>query len=97
VPLFIEEVTRLVLEGGAQTIPLTLQQSLAARLDRLGDARDIAQIGAVAGGNSRSGCCSRSQAAPKLNSTQRSSNLSTPISCSSTASRPMRHTASSTR
>ena len=49
VPLFIEEVTRLVLEGGAQTIPLTLQQSLAARLDRLGDARDIAQIGAVAG------------------------------------------------
>jgi tetratricopeptide (TPR) repeat protein len=42
-------VTRLVLEGGAQTIPLTLQQSLAARLDRLGDARDIAQIGAVAG------------------------------------------------
>ncbi len=49
VPLFIEEVTRLVLEGGAQTIPLTLQQSLAARLDRLGDARDVAQIGAVAG------------------------------------------------
>ena len=49
VPLFIEEVTRLVLEGGAQTIPLTLQQSLAARLDRLGNARDIAQIGAVAG------------------------------------------------
>ena len=49
VPLFIEEVTRLVLEGGAQTIPLTLQQSLAARLDRLGDARDVAQIGAVVG------------------------------------------------
>ena len=49
VPLFIEEVTRLVLEGGAQTIPLTLQQSLAARLDRLGDARDVAQIGAIAG------------------------------------------------
>jgi tetratricopeptide (TPR) repeat protein len=49
VPLFIEEVTRLVLEGGAETIPLTLQQSLVARLDRLGDARDIAQIGAVAG------------------------------------------------
>jgi class 3 adenylate cyclase/tetratricopeptide (TPR) repeat protein len=49
VPLFIEEVTRLVLEGGEQTIPLTLQQSLAARLDRVGDARDIAQIGAVTG------------------------------------------------
>ena len=49
VPLFIEEVTRLAIEGGEQTIPLTLQQSLAARLDRLGDARDVAQIGAVVG------------------------------------------------
>jgi class 3 adenylate cyclase/predicted ATPase len=53
VPLFVEEVTRLLLEGGdqggAQTIPPTLQQSLAARLDRLGEAREIAQIGAVLG------------------------------------------------
>ena len=49
VPLFVEEVTRLLLEGGAQTIPPTLQQSLAARLDRLGEARDVAQIGAVLG------------------------------------------------
>jgi len=45
VPLFIEEVTRLVLEGGAHAIPPTLQQSLAARLDRLGEAREVAQIG----------------------------------------------------
>ena len=36
-------------EGGAQAIPPTLQQSLAARLDRLGSAREIAQIGAVLG------------------------------------------------
>jgi tetratricopeptide (TPR) repeat protein len=49
VPLFVEEVTRLLLEGGAQTIPPTLQLSLAARLDRLGDAREIAQFGAVLG------------------------------------------------
>ncbi len=49
VPLFVEEVTRLLLEGGAQAIPPTLQQSLAARLDRLGPAREIAQIGAVLG------------------------------------------------
>jgi len=53
VPLFIEEVTRLLLErgehGGVQAIPPTLQQSLAARLDRLGSAREIAQIGAVLG------------------------------------------------
>jgi predicted ATPase len=53
VPLFVEEVTRLLLErgeqGGAQAIPPTLQQSLAARLDRLGPAREIAQIGAALG------------------------------------------------
>ena len=53
VPLFVEEVTRLLLErgveGGAQAIPPTLQQSLAARLDRLGEAREIAQVGAVLG------------------------------------------------
>ena len=49
VPLFIEEVTRLMLEGGAHSIPPTLQQSLAARLDRLGEAREVAQIGAVIG------------------------------------------------
>ena len=53
VPLFVEEVTRLLLErgeqGGVQAIPPTLQQSLAARLDRLGPARETAQIGAVLG------------------------------------------------
>jgi class 3 adenylate cyclase len=53
IPLFIEEVTRLLVERGespdARTIPPTLQQSLAARLDRLGDAREVAQIGAVLG------------------------------------------------
>jgi class 3 adenylate cyclase len=53
VPLFIEEVTQLVLERGerrgAEAIPPTLRQSLAARLDRLGSAREVAQIGAVLG------------------------------------------------
>jgi predicted ATPase len=53
VPLFIEEVTRLLLErgeqGGIQAIPPTLQQSLMARLDRLGPAREVAQVGAVIG------------------------------------------------
>jgi predicted ATPase len=53
VPLFVEEVTRLLVErgeqGGVQTIPPTLQQSLAARLDRLGAAREVAQVGAVLG------------------------------------------------
>jgi predicted ATPase len=53
VPLFVEEVTRLLLErgeqGGIQAIPPTLQQSLSARLDRLGPAREVAQIAAVIG------------------------------------------------
>jgi class 3 adenylate cyclase/tetratricopeptide (TPR) repeat protein len=53
VPLFVEEVTRLLLErgeqGGLQAIPPTLQQLLTARLDRLGEAREAAQIGAVLG------------------------------------------------
>src|SRR4029077_10118868 len=42
VPLFVEEMTRLLLErgeaGGIQAIPPTLQQSLAGRLGRVGAA-----------------------------------------------------------
>jgi class 3 adenylate cyclase len=54
VPLFVEEVTRLLLErggeqGGIHAIPSTLQQSLMARLDRLGAAREVAQIASVIG------------------------------------------------
>src|SRR6516165_2579189 len=53
VPLFVEEVTRLLLErgerGAFQAIPPTLQQSLMARLDRLGSAREVAHICAVIG------------------------------------------------
>lgn len=53
VPLFAEELTRLMLEGkgqaGERDIPVTLQDSLGARLDRLGRAKDVAQLGAVLG------------------------------------------------
>ena len=57
VPLFIEELTKSVLEAGASiddpvaddAVPATLQASLVARLDRLGDAKNIAQVGAVIG------------------------------------------------
>src|SRR5215472_9069866 len=53
VPLFVEEVTRLLLErgdkGGIHVIPPSLQQSLTARLDRLGPAREIARVGSVIG------------------------------------------------
>lgn len=51
VPLFVEELTRLMLDGAAHAgdIPATLHDSLTARLDRLGPARQVAQLGAVLG------------------------------------------------
>ena len=55
VPLFVEELTRAVLESGdakftGHDIPVTLHDSLMARLDRLGPAKEVAQVGAVIGG-----------------------------------------------
>jgi class 3 adenylate cyclase len=64
VPLFVEEMTKAVLEAGAERgreiaasvpsmglgVPATLQASLMARLDRLGAAaKGVAQIGAAVG------------------------------------------------
>jgi len=51
VPLFIEELTKSVLESGvpAVQIPTTLHDSLMARLDRLSSVRRVAQIGAAIG------------------------------------------------
>jgi tetratricopeptide (TPR) repeat protein len=55
VPLFVEELTRAVLESAdakltGSEIPVTLHDSLMARLDRLGAAKEVAQVGAVIGG-----------------------------------------------
>ena len=54
VPLFVEEMMRVVLEIGSarltgHEIPVTLHDSLMARLDRLGTAKEVAQVGAVIG------------------------------------------------
>ena len=64
IPLFIEEMTKAVLEAeregdvwqtaaavpsSALAVPASLHASLMARLDRLGPARELAQIGAVIG------------------------------------------------
>jgi class 3 adenylate cyclase/predicted ATPase len=51
VPLFIEELTKSVLESGVPVvgIPTTLHDSLMARLDRLASVRLVAQIGAAIG------------------------------------------------
>jgi class 3 adenylate cyclase/predicted ATPase len=51
VPLFVEELTKSVLESGVPLvgIPTTLHDSLMARLDRLASVRLMAQIGAAIG------------------------------------------------
>src|SRR5690606_5091802 len=43
VPLFVEELTKLVAEKPRERIPTRLQDRLTARLDQLGDARLVAQ------------------------------------------------------
>jgi class 3 adenylate cyclase len=54
VPLFVEELTRALLESGSEDIgrdiPVTLHDSLMARLDRMGPGKEVAQVGAVIGG-----------------------------------------------
>ena len=52
VPLFLEELAKMVLESGdlaEPAIPTTLQDSLMARLDRLSDGKNVAQHGAACG------------------------------------------------
>jgi predicted ATPase len=64
IPLFVEEMTKAVLEAESEGIPervvaavpapslgvpASLHASLMARLDRLGSAKEVAQIGAVIG------------------------------------------------
>jgi class 3 adenylate cyclase len=52
VPLFAEELTKSVMESAGENsaaVPATLKDSLMARLDRLGEAREAAQIAAVIG------------------------------------------------
>ena len=58
IPLFVEEMTKAVLEAGAEVagersspsaVPASLHASLMARLDRLGPAKEVAQLGATVG------------------------------------------------
>ena len=63
IPLFVEEMTKAVLEAGSEgagaiaaavpspalAVPASLHASLMARLDRLGAAKEVAQIGAAIG------------------------------------------------
>jgi class 3 adenylate cyclase/tetratricopeptide (TPR) repeat protein len=49
VPLFVEELTKAVLETGEASIPVSLMSSLMARLDRVPEVREIAQVAACIG------------------------------------------------
>jgi class 3 adenylate cyclase len=63
IPLFVEELTKSVLEAGSEEevpqtpasvrhttlVPASLHASLMARLDRVGSAKEVAQIGAAVG------------------------------------------------
>jgi class 3 adenylate cyclase/predicted ATPase len=49
VPLFVEELTKAVLETGETSIPASLHDSLMARLDRIPEVKEIAQIAACIG------------------------------------------------
>ena len=63
IPLFVEEMTKAVLEAGSErageharadplprlVVPASLRASLMARLDHLGSAKEVAQIGAAIG------------------------------------------------
>jgi len=64
IPLFVEEMTKSVLEAGSEeeaqpttatvrstapAVPASLHASLMARLDRLGPAKEVAQVGAAIG------------------------------------------------
>ena len=64
IPLFVEEMTKAVLEAGSEgaaqrtvasvpspslAVPASLHASLMARLDRLGPAKEVAQVGAAIG------------------------------------------------
>ncbi|MBV9974485.1 MAG: AAA family ATPase [Hyphomicrobiales bacterium] len=50
-PLFLEELTRVVAQSGSNAIPDSLQDSLQARLDALGPTKRVAQFASAIGHN----------------------------------------------
>ena len=75
IPLFAEEMTKAVLDAEGEsdvqrtfagapppavTVPASLQASLMSRLDRLGPAKHVAQVGAASAGNFPTCCWQRS-------------------------------------
>ena len=106
VPLFVEEMTKAVLEaeseGEAQrttaaipspalAVPASLHASLMARLDRLGPAKEVAQIGAADWARVLTRTVSRgSSASQRVNFSRRSTVSSPRVCCSGRACRRTR-------
>ena len=101
VPLFVEEVTRLLLErgeqGGIQAIPATLQQSLMARLDRLGPRARWPRSAPSSDVASPMTCYARWRGRRTRRCRRRWSGSPRPTSCWSRACRRIRIIVSSTR
>jgi class 3 adenylate cyclase len=110
VPLFVEELTKTVLESGLLkdagdryelagplpplALPSTLHDSLLARLDRLAPIKEVAQIGAALG---REFSHALLAAVADRSCRPRSTSWSRPSWSTAAAPRPMSSTASSTR
>ena len=111
IPLFVEEMTKAVLEAesegaarrtvaaapsSALAVPASLHASLMARLDRLGPAKEVAQIGSAIGREFPMPCWLRFCASPRQSWDRRSIVSLQPVCCSDRACRRMRVTSSST-
>ena len=113
IPLFVEEMTKAVLEAGSEgaarngplrpfhhptlAVPASLHASLMARLDRLGPAKEVAQIGAAIGREFSHALCWLRWCTSRRRSWNRRSTVSLPpVCCSGRAYRRMRLICSST-
>ena len=110
IPLFVEEMTKAVLEaeseGGARrmaaavpssalAVPASLHASLMARLDRLGPAKEVAQIGSAIGREFSHRLLARWRGSPRRSWARRSSVSFRQACCPGRACRRRRATCSS--
>ena len=112
IPLFVEEMTKAVLEAANQgtaerviavipspslAVPASLHASLMARLDRLGPAKELAQIGAAIGREFSHDLMAAVAANRRRNCSRRSTASLPPACCSDRERHRMRLTCSNMR
>ena len=112
IPLFVEEMTKAVLEAGSEraaertvasipsstlAVPASLQASLMARLDRLGSAKEVAQVAAVIGREFPHALISAVARKESQNSAPRSTGSRRQVCCFGRDCHHMRPICSSTR